>query len=43
LLEEHDRKVTEQLALLEEQRCKVRSKIAYYRGAVARQAADSSA
>ena len=38
LLEEHDRTVAAQMALLAEQRDKVRTKIAYYRGAVAQQA-----
>jgi DNA-binding transcriptional MerR regulator len=41
LLEEHDRTVARQLAQLQEQREKVRAKIAYYRGEVARRAADA--
>jgi DNA-binding transcriptional MerR regulator len=43
LLEEHDRTVTAQMALLERQREKVRSKIDYYRGAVAHQAVECTA
>ncbi|HEX4787375.1 MAG TPA: MerR family transcriptional regulator [Actinospica sp.] len=39
LLEEHDRTVSAQMALLQQQRDKVRAKIAYYRDAVAEQAA----
>lgn len=39
LLEEHDRTVAAQMELLELQRDKVRAKIAYYREAVAQQAA----
>lgn len=43
LLEQHDRNVTAQLAVLEEQRAKVRAKIAFYRGALAQQTADPAA
>ena len=43
LLEQHDRNVTAQLAALEEQRAKVRAKIAFYRGALARQTMDPAA
>ena len=43
LLEEHDRTVAAQMALLEVQRDKVRAKIGYYREAVAQQAADAAA
>jgi DNA-binding transcriptional MerR regulator len=43
LLEEHDRTVAAQMELLALQRDKVRAKIAYYRGAVARQDVAASA
>jgi DNA-binding transcriptional MerR regulator len=42
LLEEHDRTVAAQMAILAEQRSKVRSKIAYYRGALAGRAAEGA-
>ena len=39
LLEEHDRTVAGQMAVLQDQRAKIRAKIAYYRGVVGESAA----